>query len=137
MARTYRLQVVTQQGVKYDGQVHSLRAPGAEGSFGVRPGHAPLVAQLTIGLLLVREPDQPEKVYACSGGILEVTPEGVVILADAVERSSEIDVARAEQAQQRARERLRHRGDREIDPSRAEIALARAVNRLKTADHGR
>lgn len=136
MPATYRLEIVTQHGVSFDGHVESLRAPGAEGSFGVRPGHAPMIAELTIGAILVRDAARAERVFACSGGILEVSPTGVVVLADAIEESAEIDVERARQAEERARDRLRQRSSPDIDTLRAEIALARALNRLRTARRG-
>jgi F-type H+-transporting ATPase subunit epsilon len=132
MAATFRLQVVTQEGVKIDQQVESLQAPGVEGYFGVRRGHAPMVAELGIGRLVVREPGKAPQVYACSGGICEITDKGVIILADAVESGAEIDVERARAAEQRARERLQRRYP-DIDAARAQVALARAINRLKVA----
>lgn len=136
MAATFRLQIVTQEGVKLDRQVESLRAPGSEGYFGVRRGHAPMIAELAIGRLVVREPGKDPQVYACSGGICEISEKGVVILADAVESGAEIDVERARQALERARERLQRRYP-DVDVSRAQVALARAINRLKTAQGSR
>lgn len=133
MSGCYRLQVLTQQGLKLDRQVETLRCPGVAGQFGVRPGHAPMIAELTIGELRLRCVGGEEHIMACSGGILEVSREGVVILADAVEEAEEIDVERARQAAERARERVRLRRDPTVDARRAEVALARALNRLKVA----
>jgi F-type H+-transporting ATPase subunit epsilon len=135
MAGTFRLQIVTQEGVKLDQQVESLRAPGVEGNFGVRRGHAPMISELGIGRLIVREAGKQPALYACSGGICEVSEKGVVILADTVEAGPEINVERAKEAEQRARERLQRRMP-DIDVHRAQIALARAINRLKAAQGG-
>lgn len=135
MATTFRLQIVTQEGVKLDQQVEALRAPGVEGYFGVRRGHAPMIAELGIGRLIVREPGKQAVLYACSGGICEINDHSVVILADTVEAGSEIDVERATEAEKRARERLKGRYP-DIDTHRAQVALARALNRLKAAQGG-
>lgn len=134
MPGTFHLQIVTQQGVKLDTEVESLRACSVDGYLGVRPGHAPMVAELVVGHILARQPGQPEaEVLACSGGILEVSRAGVVILADAAEPASEIDVERAREAARRGRERLERRRESDIDGGRAAMALARAINRLKAA----
>lgn len=82
MANSYRLQIITQEGVQFERPVYSLRAPGVEGYFGVRPGHAPLIAALAKGELAITLPDRSQLVFVCSGGVLEVTSQGVVILAD-------------------------------------------------------
>jgi len=82
MPDTYRLQIVTQRGVQFDGPVEALRAPGAEGYFGVRPGHAPMIAQLREGRITVRQNRLESKTYECTGGVAEVTREGVIVLAD-------------------------------------------------------
>ncbi|MCE5218260.1 ATP synthase F1 subunit epsilon [bacterium] len=132
-AATFQLQIVTQEGVVLQCPVESLRAPGADGYFGVKRGHAPLVAELTVGTLLVREPSKKvARCFACSGGICEVMPSQVVILADAVEENHKIDVSRAQAAETRARDRLNSRTP-DTDLRRAEIALRRALNRLKVA----
>ena len=102
----------------------------------MRPGHAPLIAELTIGQIRMRCPGGEEHVMACTGGIAEVSADGGVVLADAVEDAGEIDVARARQAAERARERVRGRRDPAVDARRAEIALSRALNRLKVAHRG-
>ena len=82
MANTYRLRIITQEGVQVDCAVYSLRAPGVEGYFGVRPGHAPLIAALGKGDLIVTLPDRTQTTFICGGGVIEVSSEGVVVLAD-------------------------------------------------------
>jgi F-type H+-transporting ATPase subunit epsilon len=91
-----------------------------------------MIAQLTVGQIILALPDKTKLVLATSGGFCEVSQTGVVILADACEAAEEIDTARAEAAAQRARERLAEaRQDRKIDAARAEMALVRALNRLR------
>ncbi|MDI9585395.1 MAG: ATP synthase F1 subunit epsilon [Acidobacteriota bacterium] len=82
MATSYRLQIITQEGVQFDRPVYSLRAPGVEGYFGVRPGHAPLIAALVRGDLIITLPDRQQVTFVVSGGVLEVTGQGVTVLAD-------------------------------------------------------
>ena len=136
MPGAFRLQIITQQGVKFDREVEALRAPAFDGYLGVRPGHAPMIAELVIGQVTVREAQHAEEDFACVGGILEVSPAGAVILADAVEAGSAIDLERARQAEERARSRLKERRSPDIDADRADIALAKALNRIKTASKG-
>ena len=125
------VEIVTQHGVVYRGAADGLVAPGSAGYFGVLPRHAPMVADLGVGELRVRHGDQWER-YALSGGVFHIRGGQAVVMADAVEPLAEIDAARAREAAQRARDRLR-RGprDAEVDLSRAQLALTRALNRLR------
>ncbi|RKX17538.1 MAG: F0F1 ATP synthase subunit epsilon, partial [Candidatus Zixiibacteriota bacterium] len=81
----------------------------------------------------IKDTSNQKSVYFVSGGFLEVSSNVATILADAVERSSEIDVERAKAAEKRARERLAKRKNSEIDETRAEAALKRAIWRQKMA----
>jgi F-type H+-transporting ATPase subunit epsilon len=134
---TYPLLIVKRDGPVYEGRASHVRAPGVLGYFGVLARHAPMVAELVCGAIEVRPPEAEGglRAFACSGGILQVQPDGkVIILADAAEPAKEIDLKRAEAAVERARERLgQARGDEQIDAERARGALMRALNRLKIA----
>jgi len=113
-------------------------APGAEGYFGVLPGHAAFLANLMPGEVTYRT-GQSEHHLAVAGGFAEVTAERVMILAENAERPDEIDRARAERARQRAEMRLQGRSPdgltEEIDFARALEALARALTRLLVVSH--
>lgn len=138
MARPFHLTVLKQDGKVFEGDVLHVRAPGAHGSFGVLARHAPMVAELGVGELRVRLAEgDGECLIACSGGLLEVKPDGqVIVLAKAAELAEEIDVARAEAAAERARGRLQSApSDPSLDVERARAALARALNRLRVARH--
>jgi F-type H+-transporting ATPase subunit epsilon len=128
MAKTFKLKIVTpeRQAVALDAD--SIILPGAAGSFGVLPEHAPILAALKPGVLKVTHGNQCD-LYACSGGYAEVTGEQVIVLADALETGSEIDAERAKKAQQRAEERLSKKPDG-TDVPRALSALERARARL-------
>ncbi|MGQ9525778.1 MAG: F0F1 ATP synthase subunit epsilon [Armatimonadota bacterium] len=132
---SFHLEIVTPDKRVYSSDVESLVVMAHDGYLGVRTGHAPMLARLGIGQIRITEPGGTEVRMACSGGLMEVEPRRTVILADAVERPEEIDVARAEAALERARARLQDRSS--IDVARAEAALQRAMNRLKVAAEGR
>ncbi len=85
MPDSYRLRIITQERVYLDQPTYSLRAPGLEGYFGVRPGHAPMVAALGHGRLTVTPLGGGQREFDCDGGTLEVSrEEGVLVLADAI-----------------------------------------------------
>jgi F-type H+-transporting ATPase subunit epsilon len=111
--------------------VDEVEIPGAEGYFGVLPGHTPMLAELTPGEFWYRQGQ--EKTYlAIAYGFAEVLPERVTILAQSAERADEIDVTRAEEARQRAEERMRAAPDT-IDYERARLALMKSLARLQVA----
>jgi F-type H+-transporting ATPase subunit epsilon len=129
---TIFLEVATPDAVIFRGEAVALLVPASEGYLGVLPGHAPLLASLRPGLFHFDLPSGESRWFAVAGGLLEVTPERTTLLADAVERPDEIDVARAEVALARAAEEL-------TTPlsawarERAEAARQRAKNRLAVA----
>lgn len=138
MANTFTVQIATPERVVLEKEVVSLVAPAYGGYLGIRARHAPLAAELRVGALTLTEPDGRQHVLAVSGGFLAVSGNVATVLADAAELAEEIDLARAQSAADRARERLAELHDPEarkrIDAERARAALVRAVNRLTVAD---
>lgn len=132
MAESFHLSVLTPQRSVLETEVASIVAPGTAGYLGVLAHHAPLVTALVPGKLTVKDASGEEKLYAISGGFLEVSDNRATILADALELAAEIDVERAKRARDRARKLLTERPP-ELDVPRAERALRRAENRLKVA----
>jgi len=130
-----RLDIVTAERVVYSEDVNVVVAPGIEGQLGILPHHTPLMTTLQVGELRVRKGGE-EFSLAISGGFLEVRPDRVIVLADAAERSEEIDIARAEEAKRRAQEQL-SRQPPAVDAARAEAALRRSLARLKVAEKRR
>ena len=129
------LQVVTPDRSVVTEQVDEVEIPGAEGYFGVLPGHTPLLATLQVGELWYRKGS--EKFYlSIAFGFAEVLPDRVTILAQLAERPDEIDVARAEQARRRAEERIAKPGA-DIDFERARIALMKSLVRLQVSTKAR
>jgi len=127
----FQLEILTPDKTAFSGEVTYVRAPGAEGYFGVLANHAPLLAALRIGELIVDTPEG-RRFFAVSGGFLEVLKNHVRVLVETAEEASEIDVERAKQALLRAKNRLAtHSPD--IDVDRARSSMYRALNRLKVA----
>src|ERR1700741_5412232 len=100
-----QLQIVSAERLLVNEMVDEVEIPGAEGYFGVLPGHTPLLALLGAGELWYRQGN--EKHYlSMAFGFAEVQPDQVTVLAQIAERADEIDIARAEAAKKRAEERL-------------------------------
>jgi len=126
-----QLQIVSADRSLVNETVDEVEIPGADGYFGVLPGHTPLLALLGAGELWYRQGQ--EKTYlAIAFGFAEVQPDRVTILAQIAERPEEIDVARAEAARKRAEERIA-RPTLDMDAERARIALMKALIRLQVA----
>ena len=125
------LEIVTPERSIAHGEVDEVVVPGSEGSFGVLPGHTPLLTALTVGEIEYRRGDERSFV-AVSFGFAEVLPDRVTILAQIAEASGEIDVTRAEAAVKRARERL-DRPLAELDYERARLSLLKSLVRLQVA----
>lgn len=132
---TIKLDIVTAEGTVFSGDVDTVIAPGIQGQLGVLPHHSPLMTILDVGELRIKQGAE-EISLAVTGGFLEVRPDRVIVLADAAERAEEIDLARAEEAKQRAQEKISHRVP-EVDLARAEASLRRAMTRLKVGEKRR
>jgi F-type H+-transporting ATPase subunit epsilon len=131
VADTFQLEIVTPEKLVVNEAVEELQMPGANGYLGILPGHAPLITELAVGELTYRVGSETHRTVVC-WGFAEVLPEKVTILAETCERPNEIDVARAQQAKDRAEERLKS-GNPDVDYERAEEALKRADARLEVA----
>lgn len=122
------LEIITAERQVYSDEVDMVIAPGFDGQLGILPMHAPLMTMLKPGELTVRK-DGENMYVAVSGGFMEVLGNKVSVLADACERSDEIDEQRAEEAIQRAQDRLANRGT-EMELERAMRSLQRAQVRV-------
>jgi F-type H+-transporting ATPase subunit epsilon len=128
-----RCAVVTQDRQLFEGEVDMVVAPGTEGIMGILPNHAPLLTTLAFGELIVRT-GEDEEIFVVAGGVMEVQPDAVVILADSGEHVAEIDEERAEKARQRAEELLAEGPPPDTDEYLAiQAALRRSELRLSTA----
>jgi F-type H+-transporting ATPase subunit epsilon len=128
-----RVEIVSQDRLVFEGDVDIVVAPGADGEMGILPHHTPLLTSLKPGILRVRSQGREED-FAISGGVMEVQPNLVTVLADAAERAEEIDVSRAEEARQRAEASLAAGVPRNSEAYlAAETALRRSNLRLQVA----
>ena len=123
------LEIVTAERLVYSDEVDIVVAPGMEGELGILPHHAPLLTILQPGELRIQKTGQEDVYMAVTGGFLEVTGNRVIVLADAAERSEEIDEARAQEALRRAEERLERREEGQ-DLQRALASIRRSRLRL-------
>ena len=131
--RTFKLEVIAPDRVVFsDDHVVSVIAPGVEGYIGALANRAPIVTELDIGEIDFRKPDGDWDYIGVSGGFMEVFENKVTVLAESAELFTEINLVRAEQARDRAQERLASRAP-EIDIDRAQAALKRALTRLHVA----
>ena len=123
------LEIITAERQVYSDEVDMVIVPGFDGQLGILPRHAPLMTMLKPGELMVRKNGEEDMYVAVSGGFMEVLGNRVSVLADTCERSDEIDEERAEQAIQRAQERLANHGS-ELELERAMDSLRRAQVRI-------
>ena len=128
-----RCEIVSQDRTVFQGDVDIVVLPGAGGEMGVLPHHAPVLTTLKYGVVKVRRGGK-EDIYAVSGGVAEVQPDIVTILADAAENVEEIDVERAQLAKKRAEEALAKGAPKSPDALLVvEAALRRSNLRIDVA----
>ena len=130
-----QLQIVSADRSLVNETVDEVEIPGADGYFGVLPGHTPLLALLGAGELWYRQ-GQDRTYFAIAFGFAEVQPDRVTILAEIAEKADEIDIARAEAAKKRAEERLTQ-STVDMDAERARIALMKSLIRLQVSTRAR
>lgn len=127
------LEVVTPAKVLTSQEVDMVIAPGAEGEFGVLPGHINFLSGIVPGELRYDDGGKREHMFI-SSGFAEVSADKVSVLVDSAEKAIDIDLNRAQKALDRAKERLaKDRTSEDIDFLRAEAALQRAITRIKVA----
>jgi len=125
-----RCEIVSQDRMVFEGDVDIVVLPGSAGEMGILPHHAPLLTTLKYGIVKVRTKDK-EEIFAVAGGVAEVQPDIVTVLADAAENIREIDLDRAEAARKRAEEMLEKGVPADTDTYLAvEAALRRSNLRL-------
>lgn len=131
MVEGFQLEIVTPEKQLVSDTAEEVQIPGKGGYLGILPGHAPLITELAVGEITYRTGGQPHYL-SVAWGFAEVLPNKVTILAEAAERPDEIDVRRAQEAKQRAEQRLKSQ-DPNTDYERALGALKRADVRLDVA----
>lgn len=130
MAMSVHLDIVSAEKAIFSGLAEMIVATGALGELGVAPGHTPLLTALKPGHIKVTKQGGEQELFYVSGGILEIQPHCVTVLADAADRAENLNEAAALEAQKRAQEALANR-DSEISYAEAAAELARAVAQLR------
>lgn len=130
MAITTHLDIVSAEQEIFSGVVEMVVATGELGEIGITPGHAPLLTTLKPGEIRVTHQGGTEEIYYVSGGMLEVQPYYVTVLADVVERADSLDEAAALAAKARAEEAITNKNS-EVDYALATAELARAVAQIR------
>jgi F-type H+-transporting ATPase subunit epsilon len=126
-----QLNIVSADRALVDERVDEVQIPGADGYFGVLPGHTPLLALLGLGELWYRQGSE-KHFMLIEFGFAEVQPDRVTILAEAAEKPEEIDVTKAEAAKKRAEERLAQ-PNADMDLERVRIAMLRSLIQLQVS----
>jgi len=127
---TIQVTIVSAEGEIFAGKARMVFLPGSEGDLGVAPRHAPLLTLLKPGEVRVQLPEGEEHSFYVGGGVLEVQPKQVTVLADTAARARDLDEAAALAAQQRAEEALAGKQD-SISLAEAQAELARALAQLR------
>jgi F-type H+-transporting ATPase subunit epsilon len=125
-----RVDVVSAEEEIFSGEAEFVALPGESGELGILPGHTPLITRIRPGAVRVKVADQAEDVFVfVAGGILEVQPNAVTVLADTAIRGADLDEAKAEEAKRLAEEALVNK-DSKIDYAQAQAELASAIAQL-------
>ncbi|AXK39222.1 F0F1 ATP synthase subunit epsilon [Crenobacter cavernae] len=129
------VEVVSTEELIFSGEAEFLVAPAENGEIGVYPRHVPLLTRIKPGVLRVQVPGEAKEVLvAVSGGMMEVQPTLITVLADVAVRGDELDEARAQQAKKDAEEALKKASD-DRETASAHAALATAIAELKTLEY--
>jgi F-type H+-transporting ATPase subunit epsilon len=127
MAKTLHVDIVSAEQSIFSGAAEMVVAPGEGGELGIMPEHAPLLARIKPGTVRILNAGSEEEVIYVSGGLMEVQPDRVTVLADTSVRAHDLDEAKAMEAERAARDALTNRtGALEVAKAQAELAEAAA-----------
>ena len=133
MNKNIHLIILTPYGRYFEGDVDFLEVHSEKYNLGILPNHAPLISTLAISKMVIRMGSE-ETTYAIGGGIINIEKDKTTLILNSVEKADEIDIKRAQEAKERAENRLSQK-DESIDMARAQAALNRALNRLKVGSN--
>lgn len=126
---TIHVDVVSAEKSIFEGEAKFIALPGESGELGILPGHTPLITRIRPGAVRIEKADGDEEFVFVAGGILEVQPNGVTVLADTAIRGHDLDEAKANEAKRLAAETMANRGT-DIDFARAQSEFAMAAAQL-------
>jgi F-type H+-transporting ATPase subunit epsilon len=133
MATTIRCDIVSAEEEIFHGEAQLVVATGEEGELGIAPRHAALITRLKPGQVRVHLPNGEEQFFYVSGGILEVQPSVVTVLADTALRAKDLDEAAARRAKEEAERMLANRTDA-LEVAQAQVQLSQAVAQLQALE---
>ncbi|KKB64551.1 ATP synthase F0F1 subunit epsilon [Robbsia andropogonis] len=126
---TIKVDVVSVEGEIFSGQAKFVALPGESGELGILPGHTPLITRIRPGAVRIEAENGEEEFVFVVGGILDIQPTGVTVLADTAIRGKDLDEAKAEEARRAAEETLANGGS-DLQYAAAQAELAAAVAQL-------
>jgi len=129
MANTFQVDVVSAEEQIFSGQAEFVALPGETGELGIYPRHTPLITRIRPGAVRIQTAKGGEEFVFVAGGILEVQPNGVTVLADTAIRGSDLDEAKATAAKKQAEELMLNQ-DSKIDYAKAQAEMAAAIAQL-------
>ena len=133
MAMTIHVDVVSAEELIFSGLAEFVVLPGEAGELGILPGHMPLMTRIKPGAVRVKMPGDKEELIFVAGGLLEVQPGLVTVLADTAIRGADLDQAKAMDAKKMAEEAMVNRGSAMVY-ARAQVELAEAIAQLAAID---
>ena len=129
MANTFQVDVVSAEEQIFSGQAEFVALPGEAGELGIYPKHTPLITRIRPGAVRIQVAGGGEEFVFVAGGILEVQPNGVTVLADTAIRGGDLDEAKATAAKKQAEELMLNK-DSKIDYAKAQAEMAAAIAQL-------
>jgi F-type H+-transporting ATPase subunit epsilon len=129
MANTFQVDVVSAEEQIFSGQAEFVALPGEAGELGIYPKHTPLITRIRPGAVRIQTANGGEEFVFVAGGILEVQPNGVTVLADTAIRGGDLDEAKAQAAKKQAEELMLNK-DSKIDYAKAQAEMAAAIAQL-------
>ncbi|NIA01380.1 MAG: F0F1 ATP synthase subunit epsilon [Planctomycetia bacterium] len=134
MAMTIHVDIVSAEAEIFSGTANMVFAPAEMGELGIAPRHTPLLTRLKAGEVRVQMEGQEEQFFYVSGGMLEIQPHVVTVLADTAMRAADLDEAAALRVKERAEKAMADKQS-DFDYARAQAELAEAVAQLRTLQH--
>ena len=134
MSKTIQCDIVSAHEEIWSGQAAQVFATGVSGELGIYPRHTPLITQLKPGPVRVVDTEGEEQFFFVGGGIIEVQPHMVTVLADTAVRADDLDAAAAQRAKEEAERELANRTG-EMEVAEAQAKLAEAVAQLQAMEH--
>ena len=128
---TLQCNVVSAKDTIYSGEISLLIAAGVEGEVGILPGHIPFITLLKPGAMQIKTANGADEVVYISGGVLEVQPNLVTILADTAIRANDLDEVKIQEARREAEQALQNQKS-DLDTSAALVALAESIAQIQT-----